>query len=330
MNDYLRPELVSIAFDQYQRYRIVAEVLDRLREPDQAFDILEVGGHPGLIRKFLESDRIIVADMVTGGESLDMLSTAESLPFPDNSFPVVLAVDVLEHIVPEARPKAIAEIARVAKDILILAAPFDYALSRGAEKLVYDFIKEWLGYEHKFLKDHLENPAPNLVETESLLVSLGFDTVIIPNGELERWLVMMLGYYYFDGFPSAMELRKEITSFYNRNYFWMDVAEPAYRHVIVATRKRMREKPAALSDIIDKKVQYPEPDYERMRLWLELFMQGETRRLMERITSLEQQLAEKNTETAHQKKYIEELEDFHSKVKATVPYKIYEALLKRK
>ena len=223
-----------------------------------------------------------------------MMSSAEALPFPDHSFPAVLAVDVLEHIIPEHRAKAIQEIARVTQDILILAAPFAYSLSRAAEKLVYDFIKEWLGYEHKFLKDHLENPAPDMVETESLLVSLGFDTVIIPNGQLERWLVMMLGYYYFDGFPNAMELRRELTSFYNRNFFWTDVAEPAYRHVIVATRKSLREKPSALKDIINKEMKYPKPDYERMRLWLQLFMQGETRRLTEKVSALELQLAEKD------------------------------------
>ena len=37
MNDYLRPDLILIAFDQYQRYRMVAEILDRLRGPGQTF-----------------------------------------------------------------------------------------------------------------------------------------------------------------------------------------------------------------------------------------------------------------------------------------------------
>jgi len=330
MTDYLNPELCSLPFDLYQRYRLAAEALDRLRVPDETFEVLEVGGHPGYSRKFLAQDRIIVTDILSSGNDLDMVSSAESLPFPDHSFPVTLAVDVLEHVAPDQRAEAVSEMARVSSEAVLIAAPFEYGLARSAEKLVFDFIKEWLGYEHKYLKEHLEHPAPGLVETESELVRLGFDTVVIPNGALERWLVMMLGYYYFDGFSGAMELRKEISAFYNANFFWMDVAEPAYRHLIVASRKRLREKPGALDDITSRKQQLPEPDYERFRLWLQFFMMGETRRLLDRIRELKARLAEKETETEHQKKYIAELEQFHKKVKATIPYKLYQSLFKRK
>lgn len=328
MTDYLSPELLGIPFDQYQRYRLVAEVLDRLRTAGEKFLLLEVGGHPGLSRKFLEDDQVIVADMLSAGHSLDMIAGAEALPFPDRSFSAVLAVDVLEHIVPEERKQALAEMARISQDLLLLAAPFAYGLARSAEKMVFDFIKEWLGYEHKYLKEHLTHPAPDLVETESELVSLGFDTVVIPNGQIERWLLMMLGYYYFDGIPSAIELRRELTSFYNRNFFWSDLAEPAYRHLLVCTRQRLRQKPGALEDILSRKQQYPEPDYERFRLWLQLFMQGETRRLLEIKDDLESRLAEKELALSHQQKYITELENFNNRVKANIFYKIYRALFK--
>jgi len=330
MTDYLRPELLAVAFDQYQRCRLVAEVLARLRAPGEKFLVLEVGGHPGLSRKFLEADQVIIADMLSAGHSLDMIASAEALPFPDHSFDAVLAVDVLEHILPEERKQALQEMARVSQELLIVAAPFAYALARSAEKMVFDFIKEWLGYEHNYLKEHLTHPAPDLVETESELVSLGFDTVIVPNGQIERWLLMMLGYYYFDGIPSATELRRELTTFYNRNFFWSDVAEPAYRHLIAGSRHKLREKPGALDDILAKKQQHPEPDYERFSLWLQLFMQGETRRLLEKIDDLNFQLSEKELEISHQQKYIAELEDFHNKVKATIPYQIYRALFKGK
>jgi len=79
MTDYLSPELLGIPFDQYQRYRLVAEVLDRLRTAGEKFLLLEVGGHPGLSRKFLEDDQVIVADMLSAGHSLDMIAGAEAL-----------------------------------------------------------------------------------------------------------------------------------------------------------------------------------------------------------------------------------------------------------
>jgi len=329
MTDYQKPELLALAFDQYQRYRLAAEVLDRVRDPGRSFDIIEIGGHPGYSRKFFPSDRVIVADMLSSGDSLDLLASAESLPFEDHVFPVALAVDVLEHIPPGNRQAALQEMARVSSELVLIAAPFDYSLARECERMVFDFIKDWLGYEHKYLKEHLESPAPDLVQTESELVRLGFDTEIFPNGYIERWLVMMLGYYYFEGFPRDLDLRKEITEFYNKNFFWQDLAEPAYRHLIVASRTRLREKPGALADLVSRKQKLPEPNYERMRLWLDLFVQGETRRLLERIGEMEAVLREKEEEIQNQKAYIAELEDFHKKVKGSLIYKIYRGLFRK-
>jgi len=329
MSNYLDPGLLGLAFDLYQRYRLVAEALDRLRVPGQNFNILEVGGHPGFSRKFLEGDQVIVADLINSGNELDLMASCQGLPYPDRAFPVVIAVDVLEHLSPEHRKASIEEIARVSSDLVMVAAPFEYALARSAEKLIFDFIKEWLGYEHNYLKEHLENPAPNLVETESELVRLGFDTVVLPNGLLERWLLMMFAYYYYDGFPSAMELRREITEFYNRNYFWQDLAEPAYRHLIVASRNSLRQRPGALDDLVAKKQQLPEPDYKRFQLWLELFRLGQNKRMILKLAELENQLKEKDDAIAHQQAYIAQLEDFHKKVKGTLVYKIYETLFKR-
>lgn len=329
MSKYLEPGLLGLAFDLYQRYRLVAEALDRLRPPGKKLEVLEVGGHPGFCRKFLGSDSVVVADIISAGNDLDLVASAENLPYPDRAFPVVIAVDVLEHISPERRKPSLEEIARVSSDLVLIAAPFDYALARDAEKLVFDFIKEWLGYEHNYLKEHLENPAPGLVETESELVRLGFDTVVLPNGLLERWVLMMFGYYYYDGFPDAMELRRGITEFYNQNYFWQDLAEPAYRHLIVASRESLREKPGALDDLVAKKQNLPAPDFERFRAWLELFRLGQNKRLLLKLDELEVRLKEKDNALAHLQAYIAELEDFHKKVKSSPAYKIYEKLLKR-
>ena len=50
-------------------------------------------------------------------------ATAERLPFPDACFDLVLAIEVLEHVVdPEA---VLAEIARVAKDRVVLTVPWE-------------------------------------------------------------------------------------------------------------------------------------------------------------------------------------------------------------
>jgi len=327
---YLEPELISLPFDQYQRYRLVAEVLDRLRPSEEAVEILEVGGYPGVGKRFFLKDEFFIVDLFAEGKADEVVASALSLPFPDDSFPVVISVDLLEHLLPEQREQAISEMARVSAELILLSAPFQYSLARQTEKLVFEFIKDWLGWEHKYLKEHLEIPAPKLVETESELVKLGFDTQILPNGNLERWLIMMLGYYYLEGLADALELRQRLSQFYNQHFFFWDISEPAYRHLIVASRCWLKEKPQALEDLISKIQREPEPDYQRFQLWLEFFRHGEIRRFEEKISQLEQALKSREEEIAHLRAYISELEDFHQKVKSSLLYRLYQAVFKRK
>ena len=327
---YLSPELLSFPFDQYQRYRLCAEVLERLGLCTAETEILEVGGHPGIGERFFAPSTLFIVDLLAEKKDRWVRANALSLPFADRSFKVVVSVDLLEHLLPEERNTAINELARVSAELVLISAPFQYKLARQAERLVFDFIKEWLGWEHLYLKEHLEIASPSLFETESELVKLGFDTIIIPNGKLENWIVMMLCYYFFEGIPAGDKIRDELTRFYNQNFFWKDLSEPAYRHLIVASRSLLQNDPSALDDLIAKISSDQEPDYEKMRMWLEIFKHGELKKLAEEIDQLKQVLKDKDEEIKHLRAYVSELEDFHQKVKSTIFYKIYQKLFKRK
>jgi len=328
MSKYHKPELVALPFDQYQRYRLVAEVLDRLRRPGEKFEVLDVGGHPGLARAFFDQDLVIVSDLLSSGNDFEIMADSITLPFPDQSFNLVIAVDLLEHILPSERNQVLRELARVSSELVFISAPFDFSLSKEAERMVFDFIKEWLGYEHKYLKQHLEIPAPKLFETEAEMIKLGFDTVIFPNGELSRWLLLMLVYYYFEGFPRAIELRKKLSEFYNQHYFFQDLTEPAYRHLIVGSKNRIREMPNALDELSAKKKSEPTPDFELLRSTLEIFRSGENRRLLDKIQELKAELKDKEEQIQHLRNYIAELEDFNKKVRESIFYKIYQTFFK--
>jgi len=330
MSKYHKPELICLPFDQYQRYRLVAEVLEGLRKPGEKFEVLDVGGHPGLARAFFDQDLVIVSDLISSGNNLEIIGSSTTLPFPDQSFNLVIAVDLLEHILVSERNQALQELTRVSSELVFISAPFDFSLAREAERMVFDFIKEWLGYEHKYLKQHLEIPAPKLFETEAEMIKSGFDTVIFPNGELSRWLLLMLVYYYFEGFPRAIELRKKLSEFYNQHYFFQDLTEPAYRHLIIGSKTRIREMPNALDELLAKRKSESAPDFELLRSTLEIFRTGENRRLLDKIQQLKDELKDKEEQIQHLRNYIEELEDFNKKVKGSIFYKIYQKLLKSK
>lgn len=106
--------------------------LDRFL-PDHASSVLEVGAGEGEIQEVLRTrypDANVIAldlpDPDLAAEWTDrsvrgVAGDAHTLPFPDGSFDLVVAVEVLEHV---ARPAdAVAELARVAQRHLVASVP---------------------------------------------------------------------------------------------------------------------------------------------------------------------------------------------------------------
>src|SRR5215210_4298040 len=92
---------LSLPFDQHQRYRIVADAIERLREGSGPLRILDVGGGEGIILNFLPEDRITILDQSADEAGYGFVrGEATALPFEDESFDYVASVDVYEHIEP--------------------------------------------------------------------------------------------------------------------------------------------------------------------------------------------------------------------------------------
>jgi hypothetical protein len=89
----LRPDPVTLPFDQYQRYRAIQEVIEALRWR-RPLRVLDVGGSPATLVGFLPEDRVIVADRADQG-GLHLYASGLALPFPDRAFDVVVSSDVL-------------------------------------------------------------------------------------------------------------------------------------------------------------------------------------------------------------------------------------------
>lgn len=141
--------------------------------------ILEVGSGSLGITPFLKRP-IDGVDADFSGPQTPLLNkikgTATELPFHKNSYDVVISTDMLEHIPPNYRQKAILEMLRVAKRLVILEVPTGPLSQKQDRELDIRFQKVFKSRD-KFLSEHVENGLPKndeiLVTIDKSLRTLG-------------------------------------------------------------------------------------------------------------------------------------------------------------
>jgi hypothetical protein len=227
---------LELPFDQYQRYKMVEELTELIRDGRQ-LRILDVGGHPRLIADFLPEDDTFILD-VQPSEGLHCVQgDGARLPFRDGSFDLVVSVDTLEHIPPDRRSGFLEEQLRTSRDYVLLAAPFEDENVSLAEQIVNEFFIKKIGHPNDSLEEHFANGLPRLDETLSFFDESGVQHLEIPNGYLYNWLVMMMALPAVQASPDSEELVAMINRFYNQKFYASDNRPPCYRTVILASKQ---------------------------------------------------------------------------------------------
>jgi len=224
---------LRLPFDQYQRYKLIQEVIEALGT-QRPLRILDVGGSPGIIRQFFPTDHVVVIDLDVIGS--DLCGSGAALPFEDAAFDAVATTDTLEHVSPPTRSDFLRELMRVAKTWLLIAAPFDSAQVVQAEEILQQLIVARYADGDRFIEEHRLHGLPDLPDTVSLVRSAGFDTVVLPNGYLHRWLLAISVFFLLQARFDDAELSARVNAYYNRSFYPEDNREPSYRKLIVAGR----------------------------------------------------------------------------------------------
>jgi glycosyltransferase involved in cell wall biosynthesis len=192
------PDIHSLDFDQLQRYSLTARLLDRLLAgSSHPIRVLEVGANVlNLLPRFLDPARVQITrcDVERYSEEPDFVAIerGKPLPFGDDSFDAVAALEVLEHIPPEGRRFFIDECLRVARRGLVLTCPNGVPHVVDAEKRAAEAYLFRHGRPHPFLGEHQEHGLPREEEVLSLLQESGYPHAVFDNAPLDVWLPMML------------------------------------------------------------------------------------------------------------------------------------------
>lgn len=264
----LRDARLRLPFDQYQRYRIVADAVEILRGEDGALRILDVGGGEGAILRFLSGDDVTVLDLSDLPEVPGLVKgDATALPFDDESFDYVTSVDVYEHIEPAARERYLSELRRTARRGVLLAAPFDSEMVRAAERVANEVHRSLHLADNVWLGEHAANGLPRLEEARKFFEERGDSVSVLPNGYIPHWLAMLcLTFYGSKLGGESSGLLDDVTAFYNEFMYGLDNTEPCYRHLLISLREPADTGEVGLSELAS-----PRPDPEHASRSFALF-----------------------------------------------------------
>ena len=197
-----------LSFDEYQRLKMVGKLINDFKS--DGLTILDVGGGVGNLEHFVAGHRVVVAD-----KGINQINGID-LPYQEANFDIAVSIDTLEHIPAEEREEFIAELIRVAKDRIYLAAPTKEA--EEAEKFIHALTKD------PYLEEHIRCGLPDSQEIEHYLENKGLKYHSYKNGYLGSWFGMLLLRHF-----GPKEMLPFIHRFYNQNFYEYDHNTPTYR-----------------------------------------------------------------------------------------------------
>lgn len=191
MSDYEIEIAKKYGFDLYGRYKIPSTIINLNRQPGQKVSILDVGGRGNILKDFLYEDDVYYLDPNIKSNEVNFIEgDGCHIPRGDDFFDWVISCDVFEHVEENQRIDFLIENLRVAKEGVILAAPFFTPKIKKAEEEVNAFYYQLYGQNHPWLIEHIVNGLPSLQETVNFFKKINFSCEIIRNNRLDLWTIL--------------------------------------------------------------------------------------------------------------------------------------------
>lgn len=237
--------LKSLAFDLFQRYRLLSSAGLFFARPGSRLRLLDVGGKTpvlwegfrSLAREMVPDSFSVVADIAPGDGLTDYVrADALRLPFADESFDLVSAFDLLEHMPHGDRVPALQEMLRVTRDGLLVAFPFDSPVNRTAEKMLADFLALHFHGSIPMLDEHRTFGLPDRAQIERFFAGTGYPAASFDCGNTDVWLLLMMTQHalHRSGCDALVE---GLNQRFNHGPVDEDWAAPSYRAYFLLSKR---------------------------------------------------------------------------------------------
>lgn len=265
MEQFENHTLYTTSPEFFSRYYLITLIVKKIFGKKH-ITVLEVGGKGTVFPKMVENENLpyvtTVTDILPPDETTNGMQyyqiDATKMPFADRNFTVVFSTDVLEHISDENKEAFIAEHLRLAKECVIIAAPFASEEVDAAEHAANNFFKTITGRDHPWLLEHFEAGKPKEAYLENLLTKYNYPFTILPSGNLDNWLYGLLLNFLPEGLNVNTSSIHALNRHFNKHLLQMnDFQPPVYRKIYVIFKDR--KYITKFNDLINEK-----PDYTKL------------------------------------------------------------------
>jgi hypothetical protein len=225
----------EMVFHLYGRFAPIQNIVEKNRKGNEKLKILDVGGRGNWMKKFFPEDDVFYLDPFLDSEDENFIKgDGCNMPLVDESFDWVVSTDVFEHIPKEKRKNFLEENLRVAKLGVVLVAPFySPAVAQAEINANENYKMLHNGEDHIWLKEHIENGLPEMIEFENLLEEKAVSFQKLQNNRLFLWQ-LLLGMEFLIEENMSDELHsnhQKFNYFYNTEVFPFDNQDPSYRKI---------------------------------------------------------------------------------------------------
>lgn len=167
----------------HERYQQVVKILTKAK----SHAVLDVGSC-GASQLAASGHLQVLSVDLKPKVGVDVVANVSHLPFSDHVFDCVTAIDVLEHIRSSEREKAINELKRCGKIVLVHTPLQDNVnfMGKAGDILLFNYLKNSLNIVDENTREHLDCDQPRFAE----LNEQGFK-VMKPDWNLNVWLILM-------------------------------------------------------------------------------------------------------------------------------------------
>lgn len=153
--------------DLVERHTVVARLLAE-HLPGEGATVLDVGGRAGLLAEYTRRRVTAINPDGTG----DLRLEGSDLPFAGGAFDAVVTIDTLEHVPPVQRQPFVQACGRVARQLLIVAAPFGSEAHVRRERELDELHRSVYGHYHPYLHEHVVHGLPTPTQLATLAASI--------------------------------------------------------------------------------------------------------------------------------------------------------------